>query len=66
MCRSFTLSNRVNLGKVCWAMTFKTHIKRSLKLEAELAQARRALVKRAKTPLSTKYRPELDSSPELD
>jgi hypothetical protein len=54
-------------GRECWAMSSDLYIKWAIAdVEKELAQIDRALKTKAPTPLSTGYRPELDTSDELD
>jgi len=54
-------------NKPLWAMTSETYIKRVLKeVEAELAKVNQYLSKRAATPITLGYRPELDTTRELD
>jgi hypothetical protein len=54
-------------GHECWAMSSNLYIKRAIAdVEKELAQIDRALKSKASTPLSAGYRPELDTSDELD
>ena len=54
-------------GKVRWAMSSETYVKRAVRdVEAELAAFDRQLPTKVTTPLSSAYRPELDTSAELD
>jgi hypothetical protein len=51
----------------CWAMSSDLYVKRAIAdVEQELAQLDRALRTKASTPLSAGYRPEHDTSDELD
>jgi len=50
-----------------WAASSDTYIKRAIdNVERELKWVNQTLSKKANTPLSNGYRPELDQSPELD
>lgn len=54
-------------GKIRWAMSSETYVKRAVRdIEAELAASDRQLPTKVTTPLSSAYRPELDTSAELD
>ena len=54
-------------GKVRWAMSSETYVKRAVRdVETELAASDRQLPTKVTTPLSSAYRPELDTSAELD
>jgi len=53
--------------KVRWAMSSDTYVKRAIDdVERELASIGEQLKTKVSTPMSTGYRPEVDSSPELD
>ena len=50
-----------------WAMSSEVYTKRAIvEVERELKEAGKQLQKKASTPLTSGYRPELDASPELD
>jgi hypothetical protein len=54
-------------GKEVWSMSSDLYVKRAIAdVETELAYLEQGLRTKVPTPLSNKYRPELDSSPELD
>jgi len=56
-----------NPDKVQWGVSSDTYVKRALEdVERELSQANQHLSTRAVTTLPVKYRPELDTTPELD
>ena len=54
-------------GTQTWCMSSDLYVKRAIAdVERELGYVGQTLRKKASTPFSTKYRPELDGSPELD
>lgn len=54
-------------GSLSWAMSSDLYVKRAIDdVELELKHIGQGLRTRVSTPLSSKYRPELDQSPELD
>jgi len=64
--KKFDLPNSPD-GKPRWAMSSDLYVKRALAdVERELESAGSSLKKRVSTPMAMGYRPEVDSSPELD
>ena len=54
-------------NKPRWAMSSDKYVKRAIsEIETELSKVGQKLQTRVSTPLATGYRPEIDSSPELD
>ena len=54
-------------NKPRWAMSSDKYVKRAIsEIETELSKVGQKLRTRVSTPLATGYRPEIDSSPELD
>jgi hypothetical protein len=54
-------------GKEVWSMSSDLYVKRAVAdVETELSYIGQGLRTKATTPMSSKYRPELDGSPELD
>lgn len=65
--RKYNLEGDGDYSKVRWAMSSDTYVKRAIaEVERELAEVDQRLQTRVETPLSSGYRPELDSTPELD
>jgi hypothetical protein len=54
-------------GKTAWAISSDTYVKRAVtEVERELSYVGKQLKKKVVSPLASGYRPELDSTPELD
>ena len=54
-------------NKECWAMSSDKYVKYAItNIKFKLAQNDQCLLMKVHTPLSRDYRPELDSSPELN
>ena len=54
-------------GRDCWTMTSEKYVNAAVQnVEERLAKMNRTLPSRCNTPLSARYRPELDQSDELD
>ena len=65
--RKIQIADSDDPTKTRWGMSSDLYIKRAIAdVERELTNVGRYLKAKAKTPLMTGYRPELDASPELD
>lgn len=65
--RKWKIEDAEDPEKVRWAMSSDSYVKRAIgEVEEELAKIGKALPKRTATPMAQGYRPEVDSSPELD
>jgi Reverse transcriptase (RNA-dependent DNA polymerase) len=65
--KKWTIEEADNPTKTRWAMSSDLYVKRAVAdVEHELAQIDERLPTKVTTPLSSGYRPELDTSPELD
>ena len=65
--KKWTIDGADNPAKARWAMSSDSYVRRSIAdVEQELAQIDQRLPTKVTTPLSSGYRPELDTSPELD
>jgi hypothetical protein len=65
--KKWTIDGADDPTKTRWAMSSDMYVKRAIAdVEHELAQVEERLTTKVTTPLSSGYRPELDTSPELD
>ena len=59
--------HELSSGEKAWAISSDTYVKRAVaEVERELNRVGKELKKKVQTPLASDYRPELDSTPELD
>ena len=64
--KKFRIPNSDDPDKVRWAFESTSYVKKAIAdLEKELEEADLRLLPNAKTPLASRYRPEMDLSPEL-
>lgn len=60
-------TNELSNGDKAWAISSDTYVKRAVEeVERELSRVGKTLKKKVVSPMASNYRPELDSSPELD
>ena len=65
--KKWTIDGAENPSKVRWAMSSDLYVKRAVtEVERELEEIGERLSTKVSTPMSQGYRPEIDTTPELD